>query len=246
MDKWLNCTMHGFIPWPAEQTAVKYNEDELVLMPSTDDSEPSLHVRMTMAMRNEDAMTIANRFLSVLSWKYAKGVDQISDGDITAVHHPFPRNPGFRYIHALDPFPRTIVGPRDQSGQLALSLFREGQSLRSVPYQFLSFFKVLNIKCPDRKLKGGVNPLRNWIALNYEKVTSAKAKERIAEIKLSGQDVPDYIYQSCRCAIAHSNTLPVVDPDNIEDIWRIRGDMILISGLAEHLIENELKISKAV
>ena len=239
--------MFGFISWPKYKTGLVFNEYDLVLLPLDEEHEKSLHFKMNH-LSYEDGMTIVNRFISTLCWKNKKPVEQVNGGDGTSVIHPFPvKNNFFRYISHQDPFPKRINGPQDPKQQLALALYREGLSLNSIPYQFLSFFKILNIKYNDKfDKKKHVTELKDWIAKNIKYLISTEEKERIGTITASGNDLINYIYSSCRCAIAHAYTNPVVDPDNIQDLNRLKKDLVLIRGLAEIIIDKEMGISSSL
>lgn len=247
MDKWLNCPVIGFISWPKNKTEVIFNDNQLILLPLDDDHEKSLHLKMNKIETYEEGMTIVNRFISTLCWKNKKPVQQINEGYGAAVIHPFPIKQDyiFRYISYKDPFPNKIHGPVESKKQLALSLYREGLSLNSIPYQFLSLFKVINILYKD-KYENGNHALKQWLSANITKLTSADEKERIDYISSRGEDITEYIYTSCRCAIAHAYSDPIVDPDNVEDLHRLEKDLILIRSLAELIIEREMEISNSL
>lgn len=245
MDSWLNCPVFGFISWPKYKIELVFNEYELILLPLDEEHEKSLHLKMNH-LSYEDGMTVVNRFISTLCWKNKKSVEQVNEGDGTSVIHPFPvKTNVYRYISYQDPFPQRINGPQESKQQLALSLYREGLSLNSIPYQFLSFFKILNIEYKDKYDKGK-HELKDWITNNMKFLKSMKEKERISEIISSKDDFTDYIYTSCRCAIAHAYATPVVDPDNIQDLNRLQKDLVLIRGLAEIIIDKEMDISSSL
>lgn len=244
MDKWLNCPVFGFIAWPKKKTDVIFNGYELILLPLDDEHEKSLHLKMNDIATYEEGMTIVNRFVSLLCWINKKPVKQITDGDGTAIIHPFQikQNCNFRYKSYQDPFPSKINGPIEPKKQLALSLYREGLSLDSVPYKFLSLFKVINILYKD-KFENGKHELKNWISQNIKHLKSSEEISRIKILSSKGIDIEEYIYNSCRCAIAHAYSNPIIDPDNVEDLFRLKEDLIIIRSLAEIIIEKEMKIS---
>lgn len=72
------------------------------------------------------------------------------------------------------------------------------------------------------------------------------AKKRLAELKKTEHDVPKYLYESGRCAIAHAHSDPIVDPDNATDLRRLSQDIWIVKAMAEYLIETELKISRSI
>jgi len=65
----LNVGVDNQITWPREEQLIRFDKYQFVLMPKTKDHIQSIHVdpqanRLTM----EDALTIINRFLSLLTW----------------------------------------------------------------------------------------------------------------------------------------------------------------------------------
>lgn len=71
------------------------------------------------------------------------------------------------------------------------------------------------------------------------------AMQRLATLKLQEPDVGLYLYESCRCAVAHASTQPLVNPDNADDLTRLYADRYLIRDLARHCIEYELGVKSA-
>jgi hypothetical protein len=66
------------------------------------------------------------------------------------------------------------------------------------------------------------------------------ARERIEDLENREENVPQYLYVSGRCAVAHAYTTPIVDPDNIQDLQRLSHDRDIIKAIAEFLIETDL------
>jgi len=67
MDRWLNVGIKGSAIWPTEETSVDFGGHRLVLKPATRDTEQSIHINL-QGISDVDALTLINRFLSVLSW----------------------------------------------------------------------------------------------------------------------------------------------------------------------------------
>ena len=72
------------------------------------------------------------------------------------------------------------------------------------------------------------------------------AKERVANLQKAKVDIADYLYESCRCAVAHANTSPVADPDNMQDIRRLSADIWIVKAIAEELIINNFGLSRSI
>lgn len=146
------------------------------------------------------------------------------------------------------PFHRELES--DPKARLALALYREAVTVNSVPFEFLSYFKILNIFWQDKKntTKGGivtheiVDGIRNIMPL----LKDSLAIDRISAISKKNSDVAAYLYQSGRCAIAHAYATPLVDPDDVTDVHRLSADMPIVREIAEHLIESELNIRRTL
>ena len=62
---------------------------------------------------------------------------------------------------------------------------------------------------------------------------------RVDEIDSFGKDFGEYIYVSCRCAVAHAGQIEnTVNPDDIDDYTRITKDLPLIKEVAKDIIKS--------
>lgn len=141
------------------------------------------------------------------------------------------------------PFNRDIE--KNTKAQIALALYREGLTINSVPFAFLSYFKVLNILWKDKYI-GGVNELVEGIRSLLPKLEDDLAKERLVDLKKNEPDVPKYLYKSGRCAIAHAHSDPIVDPDDVQEIRRLSSDLPIIKEIAEIIIGEVLRVSRSI
>jgi hypothetical protein len=137
--------------------------------------------------------------------------------------------------------------PTDPRAWLALALFREGLNLKNVHYQFLSYYKIINILhergMPDPK-RGGPAQV-TWINQTLPHLKDSDAKKRFQELQGQVANVGEYIYVSGRCAIAHAFAKPVADPDDPENTMRLSNDLRLVAALAEYAIESEFGVKSA-
>src|SRR5262245_29330079 len=65
--RWLNVGVKGSAAWPTEETTVEFDGQILILKPATSDTEQSVHIN-PRGISDVEAITLINRFLSVLSW----------------------------------------------------------------------------------------------------------------------------------------------------------------------------------
>jgi hypothetical protein len=120
----------------------------------------------------------------------------------------------------------------DEKALLALGLMREGRGLNHVGYSFLSFYRVLEIAFSSDKQRIA------WISAALPNLTGYGVKEAIDRINAQGiADIGLHLYQSGRCAIAHANRKPIVDPDKPADSRRLWSELPIVRALAIKAIE---------
>lgn len=246
MSDWLNVGVAGDGLWPAKATEISFEGQRLVLMPATDTTEQSLHIELA-SISDNDALTLANRFLSMLTWCDGQGLKNLYGSSGSPVPVPVPRSPLHAGASWLFVFGRNLES--DPRSRLALALYREGRTIESVPFEFLSYFKILNIFWNDKKQgpKGAqINPLIEGIRETLSAITDEAAVKRIQELRAAGEDPAHYLYSSGRCAIAHAYSSPTVDPDDLSDLRRLSADMWVVRSLAEYQIEHVLGVRRTL
>jgi hypothetical protein len=189
-------------------------------MPKTKDHTQSVHVDLRAnGLTDREALTIVNRFLSILTW---------CDDQFAVVQggwsgNPVPvgvprRNPAF----ATSPdwlFDRQIP-PADEARR-ALALYREGRNAEEtalVSYAVLSYFKIIEIRNPDGPRA------KKWIAKRLGGLSAPPHDDpRLMQFfKDCGSEAPeDYIYTACRLAVAHASVKRPSDADDMAEIARL-------------------------
>jgi hypothetical protein len=235
MPDWLNLPVVGTADWPREQMKVSVQDHEVILKPETRETEKSIHVELR-GINESDAFTLASRFLSVLTWCSDQPLETL-DGFVW--RRPEPVRKQSRPVGELIDFTILRDIPRDPRARKALALYREGHTVNSLPFSFLSYFKILNIFWPDNQIVDG---LRNLLP----RLDGNQAQDRIKELATKHEDVAQYLYTSGRCAVAHAFAEPIVDPDDVTHTRRLSQDIWIIRAAAEYLIENELHISREI
>lgn len=247
MAHWLHVGVSGWAIWPKEETKINFDGYELLLKPATKDSEMSIHIDIEGKISDVDALTLINRFLSILSWCDDQGMENLYGWSGNPVPVSVPKKAraiGTKISSSLSfPFYRDIE--KDPKVCLALALFREALTINSGPFEFLSYFKILNIFWKD-KYQSGKNEIIEGLRDTLPFIENSQAKERIEELKIQETDVPNYLYESGRCAIAHAYADPIVDPDDLSDLRRLSQDTWVIKAVAEYLIENKLNVSRSI
>lgn len=241
-SRFLNIGVDNQVTWPSTETLVKFDRYHLVLMPKTKDNVQSIHIDLTTnGLSNFDAMTVINRFLSVMTWcddQFAIQQDGWSGNPV-----PVPvrrRNLAFHTTHHWI-FDRQI--PAREEAQRALALYREARNAEQnfmVSYAVLNYYKIIEILYPDGP------KARKWIEGNFPEIqTIDYMREDIGRFLKSCGSVPPqkYIYDACRLAVAHSSPRSPSDPDESEELGRLHEAAIVMRLLARRFIETEFGVS---
>jgi hypothetical protein len=229
----MNLGVSGQCGWPHERIDVRFGESDLVLLPQTKNNSASVHI-LVQSNDQLQEMTTINRFLSIVSWSYKDSLQNHYGWSGNPVPVPVPARNFVRSINRSfliqwNPLP-------EPKQRLAVALYREAISVNSLPYQFLGFFKIINILH-----KRGPAQVE-WIRATLPKLSDSKASARIKALSLSQTDIAQYLYESGRCAVAHAFADPLVDPDDLVHLRRLSEDLGVARALAEYLIANELHV----
>lgn len=246
MGNWLNVGVAGTAMWPKTETEVQFGGRTLVLRPATRDTAQSVHIDLH-GISDQDALTLINQFLSVLSWCDDQPMENKYGWSGNPVPVSVPVDP--RQVGSSIAFPFYRKLEVEPKARLALALFREARTINSVPLSFLSYFKILNIFWEDkfRTVNGSrVNPIIEGMRSTIPSISDTLANERITNLQAAHQDTAVYLYESCRCAVAHANTSPIADPDNMQDIHRLSADIWVVKAIAEELMTTSFGITRSI
>lgn len=247
MDCWLHIGVKGSACWPTKEAEITFGGYKLLLKPATKETEQSVHINLHGNHRNitdVEAMTLINRFLSILSWCDDQGMENRGGWSGNTVPVAVPREHQLTGSSVCFPFYRN--SEKNQKAQLALALYREARTASSIPYSFLGYFKILNIFWKDKYQKNNKNAIVEGIKKTLPQIKDNLAKERITELSKQNKDVSEHLYKSCRCAIAHAYSEPIIDPDEVKDVRNLSKDIWIIKAIAESLIETKLKVSRSI
>lgn len=241
-SRFLNIGVDTQVTWPKQEVLVQFDRYQLVLMPKTKEYTQSIHVDLhANRLSDREAMTVINRFLSVLTWcddQFAIAQDGWS-GNPVPVAVP-RRNLAFATAHHWV-FDRRISA--SDHARRALALYREGRNAEEsglVSYSVLSYFKIIEIRYPD-----GARA-RQWIAENFSAVWNAdQGRDDLKQFMTAcGDENPaDYIYNACRVAVAHASVKHPSDPDEADEIRRLYTASDVLRRLARSMISQELGVS---
>ena len=237
---WIVAHIEQQIGWTEKKVLVKFQENKLLLLPEENDQYPAVAVHLNSSLTQDSARELINNFLSSLAWSESKAIHVAHWGGGS---RPFRMGRSrFGSVRSLHFRTSYLPIPQNENARLALAFYREAMSLDHIAYSFLSFYKIINLRYRrgDRQ--------KAWIRRTLPSMTDRDAIKRMEELNDEHEDVADYLYISCRCAIAHAGVNPTVDPENFDDNNRLRSDLPLIKHLAELLIEDhhEIKTSSTI
>jgi methylamine utilization protein MauJ len=229
---WMIITVETGIEWPDEEISVECMGRSLLLRPPEGNSAADVRIQYNHPEQERETFEFICRFLSGLSWWYKRPVKTGLKICCTAPMRGRKRDcvsPLQRNFHAS-----TLTLPDNKKTRLALALYRESKCVQSTPYEFLGYFKIINILYSDGKEQ------ITWINKTIPKLKDTDVNTRIEELKAIHNNLGEYLYRSGRCAVAHASVDPIIDPDNPIDILRLSADTPIAQALAEYLIEFEL------
>ncbi len=241
-SRFLNMAADNHVTWPREPTLVRFDGYHFVLMPRTRDKVQSVHMDLTgNRLDDSGATTVIRRFLSVIAW---------CDDNFATLGFGWSGNPvpvpvakpelAFRTTpHYI--FDRKM--PSTPEARRALALYREALNAEHnalISYAVLNYYKIIELTQRDR------GATRNWFRDNFDYARSFEYLKRPLNDfdKLRGATEPhEYIYKSCRIAVAHAGKDSKSDPDDASELRRLYVAARIMQVLARHCIEAELKIS---
>jgi len=125
------------------------------------------------------------------------------------------------------------VGKSDKDG-LALALYQEGKNATSAFYEYLNYWKIIEVAIPTKGDRYA------WINLNAPTVGRA---EDIPSDLGRAKSVAEYLDVHVRGAIAHVFAKPYINPDEIDDYRRISKAVLLVEELARYAMKSVMHIS---
>jgi hypothetical protein len=244
-SRFLNMAADNHVTWPGEPTLVKFDRHHFVLMPRTKDNVQSVHMDLTAnGLDDSCATTVIRRFLSIMAW---------CDDNFATLGFGWSGNPvpvpvtkpelAFRTTsHYI--FDRKM--PSTPEVRRALALYREALNAEHsalISYAVLNYYKIIELTQRDR------GATKNWFRDNFSHARYFEhLKQSLEDFdKLRGTTEPhEYIYKSCRIAVAHAGKDSESDPDEASELLRLHIAADIMQVLARHCIEAEFKISDCI
>jgi len=237
---WEAISIEPHFPWPEQEIEVVYRGYILKCVPEESNCYPMVAVECREnSIASDSARRLLLQFISSLVWANSARVKIFSLAGGTFAYRFQRQKPDNKVTYKGNClYLRQLPQPVDERSMLGLALYREAIELENPAYQVLGFSKIFNILY--EKSRGQ----KDWINANLDKIEIAS--DRLKELVEEGKDIGGYIYESCRCAVAHAFSEPLINPDDPEDLSRLYGDLQLVKELAEIAIEHELGVKSSL
>lgn len=242
---WLTVGIDTQAPWCAGEVEWLYDERHMRLRPPGRTAEwntlPDISVSFIDDADMYRGFGLVRRFMSSLAWQHRTGVEErchhVSSGMMrlegSMRYAPHIGGPGYNW---------PTWSPQDPRQRLAQSLYREAMTVNSLPYRFLGLFKVLEVAAPTaagrKRLIREATARLDGAARHASIAQGALARRN--QLLAMGEKPEDWLYKTCRCAIAHAAVRPVLDPDAVDDTRRLEGDSQLMQAIAESVMVHDL------
>jgi hypothetical protein len=234
--EWIVANIQTTSAWPVKSQKVTYRGEAFFIVPIMRGYFPAVAMKVPKGKSRAECEKLVMRFVSNLAWVEDQGliVDGLGGGSLPA---PMGRDKE-RGLSICEEFDLSYFPePTSVRALLALALMREGRGLNHPAYAFLSFFRVLEVA-----FQNGRDRLA-WVSANAATVKGFRVREALAELAKKGvTDIGKHLFESGRCAVAHANRTPIVDPDDPADMRRMSSELPIMRALAEKAIEEELGV----
>ena len=245
-SRFMNLGVDTQVTWPKTETVVEFGGKKLVLMPMTKDSTMSIHIDLKRnRLSNEDAMTLANRFLSVMVWCHDQFA--INQGGWSGNPIPVAVPKQIATFSTATYWAFNCKIPDSEEVKRALALYREARTAEQthmVGYAVLGYYKIIELKHRGR------SDARTWFRNQYDKLRQSPGHDAdvIEQFETArGSDLPhDYLYSACRVAVAHANRARSSDPDFFHETRRLHVAADVLRLLARRFISDELSVSDSM
>lgn len=239
-SKFLNLGVDTNVTWPKEPTRIEFGGHHFVLFPKTKENAHSISIDLQgEGITAEEARTLLNRFLSLLSWCDDRHAVLREGWSGNPVPVPVPRRDmAFKTMWTWM-FYRSM--PEDEALLNCLSYYREGLNAAEAgiaSQEVLSFFKVFEMKREGKKVK-------RWIADVFDEACIEAREGVLEQFHKDRQDVPveEYVFRNCRVASAHASKDYPSDADISSETRRLSVAADVMRALARYFIRTNFRYS---
>ena len=239
-SRFLNLGVDTTVTWPKDPTRVEFGGHHFVLFPKTKENSHSISIDLQGERINaEDARTLLNRFLSVLTWCDNRHAILREGWSGNPVPVPVPRRDMAFSTMMTWMFYRSM--PEDETLLNCLSYYREGLNAAEAEIasqEVLSFFKVFEMRREGPEV-------RRWIEKEFDVACKNVQPEYLKRFDEDRQEkaVEKYVYDNCRVASAHASKKFRSDADMSFETRRLSVAAEIMRALARHYIRTKFNFS---
>lgn len=236
----LNLGVDTTVTWPKEPTRVEFGGHHFVLFPKTKETSHSISIDLKGEhISAEDAWTLLNRFLSVLSWCDDRHAILRKGWSGNPVPVPVPRRDMAFSTMMTWMFTRSM--PDNELLLNCLAYYREGLNAAEAEIasqEVLSFFKVFEMRRDGPQV-------RSWIAEEFDAACKDVPPELLKRFNEDRQEkvIEKYVYENCRVAAAHASKRFTSDADISSETRRLSVAAEIVRALARHYIRTTFSFS---
>jgi len=239
-SRFLNLGVDTNVTWPKDPTRIEFGGHHFVLFPKTKENSHSISIDLQgERIKAEDARTLLNRFLSVLSWCDDRHAILREGWSGNPVPVPVPRRDMAFSTMMTWMFYRSM--PEDETLLNCLSYYREGLNAAEAEIasqEVLSFFKVFEMRREGAEV-------RRWIAEEFDAACKNVQPEYLKRFDEDRQEkaVEKHVYENCRVAAAHASKKFRSDADMSIETRRLSVAAEIVRALARHYIRKTFNFS---
>lgn len=239
-SSFLNLGVDTNVTWPKDPTQIEFGGHHFVLFPKTKENSHSISIDLhSERITAEEARTLLNRFLSLLSWCDDLHAILREGWSGNPVPVPVPR----RDMASSTMMPWMFNRSLPDDGQLlnCLSYYREGLNAGEAgiaSQEVLSFFKVFEEGRDGQKVK-------QWIATVFDNACAKVHAEILNQFEQdrNGKTPETYVYENCRVASAHASKRFPSDADMTSETRRLTTGAKIMKALARYFIRTRFQFS---
>jgi hypothetical protein len=239
VTKWyLRVAAETDIRWPDKDTEVEFGGHKLTLSPETEKHFPTVLIEYGKSFPEDAAFRLVCEFATAVAWAQGLAAYLSQKNNSTTPRFMCGKGPRMRGHVGSAEFDY-LPQPKDPKTKLALALYREAMTVNLVPYQFLSFCRIINLHAGKR-----TRQQIDWMNAELKLVADAGVLKLVADLKAKGHaDIGDYLYRQGRCAAAHASLTEItINPDDPADSMRLHQDLPIVQELAHRIIEHHLGV----
>lgn len=236
---WLTVMFDSDFDFSQLRPTVKYQYSTLLIRNGSENAPHNIAVKTNKRNVGKTFQKVMNLF-SELAWLYEYQFYNIDYAESNCGVPMTTKDRIYRrYLPSFDimTFEKLIL---NDTQRLALSLYREAISSNSVFYEFLGYFKIINILFFKSESQ------INWLDRNANNVIENYNLSNPGPYKFKfNEDIGKHLFDSGRCAVAHascSSKKVIANPDSFNDFVRISKEKEIMKAFARYFIESELGV----